>query len=286
MQGPIAQIVALVTYGNAFLSGTPQLEPSAFYPANSTFIFCEHVTFVDLKPKTGGFQESAYAVDPLTWFTQLERDGVCGLRIVYRSTAGHQLGDKKVSDRMLVGFVGGGGRWLIEAMKPNGSDFWEGRWEVGNRERKDRKIWRVTYGRIAKNQPTADLPAMDMLALKSQLIGNLEAIGAFARRQKMDGFAQAFDAGRAQLSSNDPFDGVHHSDLVPEKALPLAAVQLLGAAQAAWVFGGMGSWNDAGFDGEDQVLYERLSEDLYQLLNAAIVAAANAGAPSNQEQER
>ncbi len=44
------------------------------------------------------------------------------------------------------------------------------------------------------------------------------------------------------------------------------------------VFGGMGSWNDIGFEGDDQVLYDRLSEDLYRLLNVAIVAAANASA--------
>jgi hypothetical protein len=36
------------------------------------------------------------------------------------------------------------------------------------------------------------------------------------------------------------------------------------------------SWNDMGFDGEDQKDYVRLSEALFQALNAAIVAAANA----------
>ena len=46
---------------------------------------------------------------------------------------------------------------------------------------------------------------------------------------------------------------------------PLPAAQLLGAAQSAWVFGGMGSWNDLGFEGEDQALYDRLSEELYRL---------------------
>jgi hypothetical protein len=285
VQGTIAQIIALVTYGNAFLSGSPQREPSAFYSANSTFIFCEDVRFVDLKPTTTGWVESAYAADPSAWFTQLKRDGVYGLRIVHRPTGGHQLGDEKVPDRMLVASVGGGGQWLIEAIKPNGSDFWEGRWEVGNREHKAKKIWRVTYGRDAKNQRTPDLPKMDILALKNQLAKNLEAIGAFARRQKMEEFAKAFDAGLAQLSSNDPLRGVYYSDLVPENTRPLAAAQLLGAAQAAWVFGGMGSWNDVGFDGEDQLLYERLSEDLYQLLNAAIVLAVNADTPSNQSKQ-
>jgi len=73
---------------------------------------------------------------------------------------------------------------------------------------------------------------------------------------------------------------VYHDDLAPDRALPLAATQILWAAQAAWVFGGMGSWNDLWFEGDDQSLYEQLSEDLYQLLNVAIVIAANTSAPS------
>ena len=40
----------------------------------------------------------------------------------------------------------------------------------------------------------------------------------------------------------------------------------------------MGSWNDLWFGAEDQSIYERLSEELYQLLNAAIVTAANTSA--------
>lgn len=44
----------------------------------------------------------------------------------------------------------------------------------------------------------------------------------------------------------------------------------------AWVFGGMGSWNDTGFDGEDQNEHERVLEALFRPLNAAIVAGANA----------
>ena len=69
--------------------------------------------------------------------------------------------------------------------------------------------------------------------------------------------------------------GVYHGDIAPKGLLPKSAYQLLTAAQAAWVFGGMGSWNDLGFQGQDQQTYDKLSEELYQLLNAAIVQATN-----------
>ncbi len=46
-------------------------------------------------------------------------------------------------------------------------------------------------------------------------------------------------------------------------------------AQKAWVFGGMGSWNDLWFEGEAQGEYDRVSDRLFQTVNEAIRAAAN-----------
>jgi hypothetical protein len=275
VQGTIAQVITLTIYGNAFVVGAPAFDVSGFYPANNTFLFCEYVRFVDLRQKGAACEEVAYAVDPPIWFARLKKDGVYAIRMVYGPAVGQNLGDKQIADRMLVGFVGGGGKWLIEAITPNGSDFWEARWDVGDQNRTDDRIWRVTYGRIASNRPTLERPAVDLYELKSRLADNLAAIGNFARMRKLEGFAKAFDAGLAQLNAQDPYKGA-----APDRALPLAAAQLLGAIRAAWVFGGMGSWNDLCFEGDDQSLYERLSEDLYQLLNAAIGAAANTSAPS------
>jgi hypothetical protein len=279
MQGTVAQIIALTTYGNAFVFGAPAFDVSGFYPANSTFLFCEYVRFVYLRQKGDAWEEVAYADDPPAWFARLKKDGVNAIRMIYGSTGGQKLDDKQIADRMLAGFVGGGGRWLIETITTNGSDFWEARWEVGDQNRADNKIWRVTYRRIASNRPTLERQAIDMHELKTRLADNLAAIGNFARMRKLDGFAKAFDAGLARLNAQDPYKSVYRADLAPDRALPLAAAQLLGAAQAAWVFGGMGSWNDLWIEKDDQSLYEQLSEDLYQLLNAAIVTAANTSTP-------
>jgi hypothetical protein len=177
---------------------------------------------------------------------------------------------------MLAGFVGGGGRSILEVAKSGGSDFWEEGWKVGDKDRKDQRIWRVTYARIAANQAPADSPSSDFSSLKSRLNENLRVLGEFARKHKLDGFAQAFERGSAQLDATEPA-GPYHTDLAPTSALSLPAAQLLAAAQSAWVFGGMGSWNDMGFDGQDQETYELLSEELYNLPNAALVVAANAG---------
>jgi hypothetical protein len=47
------------------------------------------------------------------------------------------------------------------------------------------------------------------------------------------------------------------------------------------VFGGMGSWNDMGFEGSDQREYDRVSELLFTALNETIQTAANASSASN-----
>lgn len=273
MQGTIAQIVALVVHGNTYLSGSDRSE--AFPNAHSTLTFCEFVKFVDLKRSGEGWSESPFAADPASWVERLRRDGVNAIRMVYLPSGESRGG---ATDRMLVGFVGGGGRWLLETTGHGGCDYWEARWEVGDQKRTDRRIWQVTYGRIATDQPSPRHPPVDLEGLKQRLAKNLTEISAFARHQKLDGFAKAFATGLSDLESASPGAGLYHSDISSPR-LPLAADQLLSAAQSSWVFGGMGSWNDLGFDGDEQETYEHLSEGLYELLNESIVSAANSTAP-------
>lgn len=56
----------------------------------------------------------------------------------------------------------------------------------------------------------------------------------------------------------------------------MLATCLLDACQSAWVFGGMGSWNDLAFDGAAQVEYEQVSERLFHTVVDVIQTAANA----------
>jgi hypothetical protein len=55
--------------------------------------------------------------------------------LIYGSTGGKQIGDRKVTDRMLVGFVGGGGQWLIEAVDPMRSSYWKAAGKSASRTR-------------------------------------------------------------------------------------------------------------------------------------------------------
>lgn len=267
MQGHIAQVVALAIYGNAFLKGG---NVTSLWPSGSAFTFCRSVSFVALAGQGKDPEEIPYAQDPLQWLSKLRSEGVVGLRLHH--LAGN---DPRISDRMSVGFVGGGGRWLIEAVKPAVSDAWEARWQVGDQEDPERRIWLVTYGRTVANHSHVSLQEVGAERLRKELQVVLSEIASFAEKQQLDGFAKCFRAGLEVLGSENPLAKVYHSDLAPPQTLPLAGEQLLSVAQATWVFGGMGSWNDLGFDGSDQQTYESLSDRLFGLLNQAVVEAAN-----------
>jgi len=145
MQETIAQIVALVLFGNQYLSGSPVTD---FWPNSSVFQFDATVRFVILSGQSVTRVETEIAPDPMAWFDWLKAEGIIGLRL-------HCVPKSKTpkEDRMQAGFAGGGGRWLIEAVRDTEtSDFWEARWQVGDRQTSDRKIWIVTYGRIAAKQ--------------------------------------------------------------------------------------------------------------------------------------
>lgn len=268
MQGHITQVAALAIYGNEFLRGR---DVSAFWPAASVFQSCKTVTFMTLSSRGGAANETPYAPDPLRWFDRLRDENVLGLRI-------HHLGgsDPRLSDRMSVGFVGGGGRWLLEAVKPAVSDYWEARWEIGDRGDPERRIWSITYGRTGTNLAQIKPKLVGEERLRGELKEGLMEITAFADQHQLDGFAKCFRAGLEALVSDDPLAGVYHSDLAPRQAFPVWSEQLLATAQAAWVFGGMGSWNDLCFDGQDWKRYEKLSDRLFTLLNQAVVEGANA----------
>jgi hypothetical protein len=140
LQGPIAQAVALAIFGNDILRGYSR---ENFWPASTVFKFCKAVRFVALSGAATRPTESLFAEDPMQWITRLRQEGTTRLHI---HAFAHD--DPGINDRMSVGFVGGGGRWLIETQQARVSDLWQARWQVENKDDPDKKIWDVAYYRI------------------------------------------------------------------------------------------------------------------------------------------
>ncbi|MCW9706019.1 hypothetical protein [Fodinibius salsisoli] len=160
-----------------------------------------------------------------------------------------------MSNRMSVAFVGGGGRWLVEAAKAETSDFWEAKWELGDRNDPD--------------QPLPDVPT-----LKVWLKQQLQEISAFAYKYEYANFGKCFDRGIKALTES-PSAAADGYKIFPDTYGSPAHHQLLNACRSAWVFGGMGSWNDVVFaDDEVYAEYEELSDALFNLINLGLAVSA------------
>ncbi len=268
MNGPLAQIVALTCHGNASLQGA---DAGEFFSKNSTCVFCDRVAFVVVERSfLGKPKEKEVAKTPEEWFTYLRSSRALGVRL---SRTPQNI--PRISDRMSAGLVGGGGTWSMEVLLPNNrSQFWIARWEVWNQHAPEQRIWRVTYGRVSE-RATIQSKAADLQSTADALAEALRDIHAFSTGQHLEGFTQRFADALDTLESGGKNLHGYHKDLAPADHLPVAAMSTLDACQKAWVFGGMGSWNDMGFDGDDQKEYERVSEQLFRVVNQAISEAAN-----------
>jgi hypothetical protein len=271
MTGILAQVIALTTYGNDYLING--IVPAKFDIENTTFQFCNNVDFREFKQAifSSKLKEKVIAKNPTEWFKYLKAGGCKHLRLFFESSKDQSL----AKDHQLAGMVGGGGVWLIETIYDNYSNYWRNQWEVTNQNAADNKIWNVNYGMIVKNQQTSNLQ-IDNQSVREKLRQTLTDIADFAFKQNLQYWGEQFDKAKATLDSSSPEKNYYHKDLIPLENYSLIAKQILFSAGSAWVFGGMGSWNDLGFENkEDNDTYGRLSEQLYSNINEAIIAGTN-----------
>jgi hypothetical protein len=274
MNGALAQIVALTCHGNAFIGGS---DVPRFFPVNSTCQFCKSIQFIEFRrPLFAKAKEGVVAGNPDEWIAGLRTRGATGIRLLRKPQD-----DPRISDRMSAGFVGGGGTWMMEVMRERGrSEFWAARWEVGDQNAPDRRIWVVTYGLVGEHRTGPDA-GRALSAIKRDFKTSLEAIHAFSLREDCGGFTDCF--ARALKALDDPTADVgYHKDLAVPDQLTREASSILKASMSAWVFGAMGSWNDMGFDGVTREEYENVSESLFRILNEAIAAAATSTVPEER----
>jgi hypothetical protein len=267
MQTPILQSISLVLAGRALAAG---IDLQQYWPAASVFQFCHSVRFFEGKPDDPDSALREYAADPRVWLARCLQQTPVQFRLVYLPSQQASLGD-----RHSVGFVGGGGSWLVEIDDGHDVSWWEPHWRIGDRQDPERRIWEVGYFRRPPQRDMARPVAASPGEIAQRLEHQFAAIADFARGQDLGEFAAVFDAARQRLTSAAPFDNLVHADVDPGHQLSLPARQLLAAAQIGWVFGGMGSWNDRSFPGAVGERYEKLSDDLFGSLIEAVIAAVN-----------
>ena len=261
MTGTLAQLIALTAYGNDYLKNGKL--PENFYPENTAFQFCNKADFrISV--------ENVVAIDPIEWFKYLKNDGCKALRLFYLPSK-----DQSAKDHQLAAFVGGGGLWLIEAIYNTYSNFWANRWQVTNQNDPDKKIWTVNYALTSHKEKSINLQ-INPEKIKVQLQKTLTEIAEFASRQNLKIWKEKFEKAIEALNSQAPNEDFYHKNLIPADNYSLTARQVLFAAGMSWVFGGMGSWNDLGFQEQDtNDMYNKLSEQLYNDIIYAVISATN-----------
>lgn len=271
MQTELAQIISLTSYGNEFLK-TGQI-PENYFPDGTIFQHCNSVDFRDFK-KSFFFSkptESISASNPLDWFNLLKREGCVQIRLYYKPAEKNNFGP----EYNLAGFAGGAGTWLIETNFGSYSHYWQKRWQVTNKDAVDNKIWGVNYARtVQQSAPTNQQIAIQQT--KENLGNTLKELIDFCVQLNLKYWLETFEKAETILTDLTPNKLFYHYDLIVTKNYSLDAQQLLFSAGTAWVFGGMGWWNDMGFDDKEvEETYLRLSQQLYEQLLQSIIATTN-----------
>ena len=261
MNGELAQIIALVAHGNSYLHGK-EVDLSV----NSTFQYVASVKFARYKSNQDQ-QGTEVAHNLSDWLTFLRAQKVTRL---WNIAFGWQRQD--FPEHAAVAYSGGVPR-AIQADLPNGFELWYPQWITGGPESKP---WLVEY-RSLISQNNHALPVRPMSTIKDQLRQAVSQAEQFARRSDVNqmNWAGWFANARDLLDSSSPMPP-YHPDLLPNSGFSLEARQVLAAAVQAYVFGGMGSWNDLGFEkSRVQQEYEAVTYALYDAVKTATVMASN-----------
>ena len=265
MNGTLALFIALISYGNEYLAKGTSLHHLDFN--NTTLIYCNNLAFTDGDGRTPNGTMVAHS--PQEWFKFLKENGCKRLKIFFY----HSNDQSKIKDFESAGFGGGGGQWIIEAVYDNYANYWTCKENVTDRDRKDKRIWDTRFYTIAKKQPVVAFGLSPEKA-KANLSESLKKIMTFAYDTKSNYWAEVFKKARENLDSAHPVVE-YYKDCIVADDYSLQSKQLLFSASVASVFGGMGSWNDIVYPPEQEKINTRLSADLYDRINEAIIVAVN-----------
>lgn len=264
MTGILAQIITITSFGNEYLKNGKLTD---FYPQNSTFQHCDYVDFKEMKKKNifSSKKEIIVSKNPIEWFEYLKSKDCKKLRLFYQTV--------KEDDHKMAGFVGGGGNWFVETIYSTHSDFWISRWN--HDKNLTEKPWQVTYGKAIEKRPVIN-QQLDLIQTRENLKTCLEKITEFAYKETTENWGKIFETAKKTLESESPESDFYHNDLISWNNYDLQNRQLLMSASKAFVFGGMGSWNDMWFDKkETEEKYNELSSKLYDTMMKSITCAIN-----------
>jgi hypothetical protein len=268
MHGELAQLVALAAHGSAFLAGPAGSEPPELFPSSSVFKFTNTVEFHRRDRRLGLFPREVSVLPACApWFADLRSRGASTLRL---SRSDETLRNRLLAPYIEGGFSGGLDVSLVASFPGGRRERWSGRWAVTSPQHPEQRIWRVDFhGAPTRSRRSHRTTRHDAAVRLDAALGAAESL--VAGRQYFESWEKTFRDARSVLASAAP-EIPYHPDLLPAGST-LDARQLLGTASHAWVFGGMGSWNDVALT--DDPRYKPVTAELFEAMIEAVVAATN-----------
>jgi hypothetical protein len=261
MNDELAQLVALTSHGNVYLTDRRSGSPPDLLGSNSAFVCVRSVTFVDEN-------NSVKASTPAQWLSGLRRAETKRLRLA-------DLGPRGELPAHIAESFSGGVHRGIQVDHEGSEELWEPQWRFGRGQ-----LWNVRYTRALLDRSLVT-PGPSLELCQEALLTGIEEARRFAEKTDNRYWAEYFSRALEAIRALDDSD---FSDLLPETGYSPIARRIFETARRACVFGGMGSWNDLWFpDDHLQARYEAVTASLYVAVIRAIVATTNSfGEESSQ----
>jgi len=253
----IAQLVALVTHGNTYLMSKPNTQPPEITHDLRVFETIKRIKFIE---KKGPLEKAQTQLSDGTagWYRYLKDHKVRRLRIITIDWSK----ERPDLPAVMASAFAGCGNWAILSEGTKADTVWFPRYlDTG----KDEALTFVGT-QLDKRFPEG---STDLDAAEKNLKTALTNIKDYAMKEKVgDNWVGIFTRALEILDSDEP-SRAFITELLPESGYGHKAYRLLQAASEAWVFGGMGSWNDMGGDER----YSTVTDALYNAMIDGIITA-------------
>ena len=267
MNAIIAQAAALAAHARVRRLDARLGGDESYWQRHSTFQYVRTLRFSARRRRVLWLPDAGVATTVPKWMAALPRDA----DILFLS----RDASTNPAAHLASAFVGGT-REAIAVQTSDRAARWTPSWKTTARY-PETKIWAVRYVEKPCRAPIRFSGALD--DARRNLAAALGQVADLVEGEAgLSNWREVFAKAEAQLEASTPV-APYHPDILPAEGYSLPARQLLAAAVSAFVFGGMGSWNDVWFENrERRALYERLTQRLYVTVMDGLTASVNSGA--------
>jgi hypothetical protein len=247
MTGELEQCICLCSFANAILAAPKQSSQIIASVPASAF---SHVGVVRFDHASVAGQDAF-----LEWTNMLQK--LKSRRLWLGATARQQF----LSSHVAEAFANANPR-SITAETSSGFIGWTTSWDF-----QPSKSWTVTFTQIETPRPPV---SWDLDACFANLQSSISEIRDFAARIAESHWQTLFEKALRALNTNT------RNSRLPEFGYDIQAHAIMNGAASAWVFGGMGSWNDLWFDDEKLLpKYNEVTERLYNAIIGSVMTSVN-----------